>query len=143
MSEERRRVLDLLAQGKITVDEAEKLLAAIGSASAAANASPKSDEQTAKPRYLRIAVRKHGSDRHAEKDVTIRVPVSIVRGGMRLAAIIPGLAGQHLSGRLRDRGIDLDLDKLDPAMIDALLKDLGELNIDVDSGRAQVRITCE
>jgi hypothetical protein len=143
MSEERRRVLDLLAQGKITVDEAEKLLAAIAGASAAANATPTNDEQTAKPRYLRIAVHKRGTDRHAEKDVAIRVPVSIVRSGMRLAAIIPGLAGQHVSSRLRDRGIDLDLEKIDPAMIDALLRDFGELNIDVDSGRAQVRITCE
>ncbi len=30
MSDERRRVLDLLAQGKITVDEADQLLRALG-----------------------------------------------------------------------------------------------------------------
>jgi len=30
MSEEKRKVLEMLSQGKITVDEAEKLLAAIG-----------------------------------------------------------------------------------------------------------------
>ena len=30
MSDERRRVLDLLAQGKITVDEADELLKTLG-----------------------------------------------------------------------------------------------------------------
>ena len=30
MNEERRKILDMLAQGKITVEEAEKLLAAVG-----------------------------------------------------------------------------------------------------------------
>jgi len=44
---------------------------------------------------------------------------------------------------LREQGIDLDLSKLDPAAIETMLKDLGEMNIDIDSGKAQVRITCE
>src|SRR5438552_2086036 len=39
MSEETRRVLDLLAQGKITVDEADRLLAAIGPLSAGSAAT--------------------------------------------------------------------------------------------------------
>ena len=36
MNEERRKILDMLAQGKITVDEAEKLLAAVGETGATA-----------------------------------------------------------------------------------------------------------
>ena len=39
--------------------------------------------------------------------------------------------------------LDVDLSKLDPAMIESMLDELGEVNIDVDSGRAQVRITAE
>ena len=34
MSEERRKILEMLAQGKITVEESEKLLAAVGEAGA-------------------------------------------------------------------------------------------------------------
>jgi len=48
-----------------------------------------------------------------------------------------------MQARLREQGIDLDLSELDPAAIEAMLKDLGEMNIDIDSGKAQVRITCE
>src|SRR5438552_4919856 len=66
MSEETRRVLDLLAQGKITVDEADRLLAAIrpvstGSAATGAAAAPGKGAATAEaasPRYLRITVTK-------------------------------------------------------------------------------------
>jgi hypothetical protein len=142
MSDETRRVLDLLEQGKITAAEAEQLLTALGQADRADDAAPgPNDGQTAK-RYFRINVRKSGRDGRKDQDVNIRVPISIVRGGMRLGTLIPGLS-ERMSAKLRERGVDLDLTKLDPASIESMLKDLGELNIDVHEGTEQVRITCE
>jgi len=136
-----RRILDLLAQGKISVDDAQRLIAALGSRP---DAAPAADgAAAAPPRYLKIAVHKPATAHHGEKDVKIRVPMTIMRGGMRLGAIIPGFGGERLRARLREQGIDLDLSKLDPAAIEAMLKELGEMNIDIDSGKAQVRITCE
>lgn len=171
MSEETRRVLDLLAQGKITVDEADRLLAAIGpvSTGSAATGAPAAGKGAAtgeapSPKYLRITVTKTrswpGDDgEHARRawmwpgymggrsrEVTIRVPVALVRNGMRLGAMIPGLTGAGLQARLRERGVDVDLSKIDVDTIDQLVGEFGEMNIDVVSGRggkAQVRITCE
>jgi hypothetical protein len=150
MSDDTRRILDLLAQGKISVDDAHRLIAAVASsytppaqAPAAGQSSGTTGEASAKPRYLKIAVHKPANDHRGEKDVNIRVPIAIMRGGMRLGAIIPGFGGERMQARLREQGIDLDLSKLDPAAIEAMLKDLGEMNIDIDSGKAQVRITCE
>lgn len=171
MSEESRRVLDLLAQGKITVDEADRLLAAIGQApagsaatgTAAAEKSATTGTATP-PKYLRITVTKPRSwagdegepSRRAwmwpgyagsrDKEVTIRVPVALLRNGMRLGAMIPGLYGSGLQARLRERGVDVDLSKIDADTIDQLVSEFGELNIDIDPGRggkAQVRITSE
>jgi len=151
MTDDTRRILDLLAQGKITVDEAQRLLAAIGEATSGASTgsptpgpagSTAADQQTA-PRYIKIAVHKPASEHRGEKDVKIRVPISVMRGGMRLGAMIPGWGGERMRARLRERGVELDLTKLDPASIETMLKDLGEMNIDIDSGKAQVRITCE
>jgi hypothetical protein len=140
MSDDRRRILDLLAQGKITVDEADRLIAAVAEQAA----PPKADEgEPQKMRYLRIAVHKPANERRGDKDVNIRVPIAMVRGGMRLGAMIPGLAGDQLRAKLREQGLDVDFSKLDPAALEGVLKDLGEMNIDIDSGRAQVRITCE
>lgn len=171
MSEESRRVLDLLAQGKITVDEADRLLAAIGPAStgsaatgAAAAGKGTTTSEAPSPKYLRITVTKTrswpGDDgEHARRawmwpgylggrnrEVTIRVPVALVRNGMRLGAMIPGLTGALAQARLRERGVDVDLSKIDADTIDRLVSEFGEMNIDVDSGRggkAQIRITCE
>ena len=170
MSEETRRVLDLLAQGKITVDEADRLLAAIGPAStgSAATGAAAAGKRTAtgeapSPKFLRITVTKtpswSGDDgEHARRawmwpgmggssrEVTIRVPIALVRNGMRLGAMIPGLSGAGLQARLRERGVDVDLSKIDVATIDQLVGEFGEMNIDIVSGRggkAQVRITCE
>jgi hypothetical protein len=143
MSDDTRRILDLLAQGKISVDEAHRLLAAVGTRSDASSAATEEGAAPPRPRYLRIAVHKPANDHRPEKDVNIRVPIAIMRGGMRLGAIIPGFGGERMQARLREQGIDLDLSKLDPATIETMLKDLGEMNIDIDSGKAQVRITCE
>jgi len=68
MSEETRRVLDLLAQGKITAEEADRLLAAMGTVSngSAATGTSTAAKGTAtgdasSPRYLRITVTRTGS----------------------------------------------------------------------------------
>jgi hypothetical protein len=173
MSEETRRVLDLLAQGKITVEEADRLLAAIGpvsSGSAAAGAGATAaakgvaTSEAPSPKFLRITVTRTGSwpgDDGAQarrawmwpghtgggnREVTIRVPIALVRNGMRLGAMIPGLSGASVQTRLRERGVDVDLSKIDINTIDRLVAEFGEMNIDVVSGRgdkAQVRITCE
>ena len=143
MNDDTRRVLDLLAQGKITVDEADQLLRAMAAPAPEATA-PGADE-AARPalRWVRIAVHKQAKEGHKDKDVNIRVPISIVRSGMRLGALIPGLAGEQVAAKMRERGLDVDFSKLDGAAIDAILKDLGDTNIEIDSGKAHVRITCE
>jgi len=164
MSDDTRRILDLLAQGRITVDDADRLLQAIGADAAGARAggtadgggapstgdATRGDAATApagarpKPRFLRIAVHKPASPWRPDKDVTIRVPIALVKGGMKLGAIIPGLGGKPLEARLREQGLDVDLSSLDEAAIDRMLSQVGDaMDIDIDSGKAQVHISCE
>lgn len=142
MSDEARRILELLASGKVTVDEADRLLKAVGSAPAAA--APEAAAGVGKPpaRYLRVAVLKAAAEGRPDKEVNIRIPMSLVRGGMRLGAMVPGY-GDAISERLRQRGVGVDFSKLDPAQVESLLREMGDLDIDVDNGRAKVRITCE
>jgi hypothetical protein len=144
MSDDTRRILDLLAQGRITVDEAAELIKSLGAAAgpradAGAERARSSGSET-RAKYLRIAVHKAANQWRGEKNVNIRVPLALVRGGMRLGALVPGL-GDDLIARLRERGIDLS--KLDQDQLDSLLNDLGEITIDADQGQQQVRITCE
>jgi hypothetical protein len=138
MSEDRKRVLEMLASGKLTVDEAERLLAALGEAP-----PPAPDAAAAPPgrpgRYFRISVRKTAKE-GAGKNVDIRIPLSLVKGGMRLGAMIPG-CGEAVTEQLRKKGIDLDFSKVNPDDLESVLRDLGEM--DIDDGKSHVRISYE
>jgi SHOCT-like domain len=143
MSDDTRRVLDLLAQGKITVDEADRLLKAVAAAAPSAEAAS-GPGAVPRPRWLRINIQKQAEDRHGEtKNVNVRVPISFVKGGMRLGALIAPFAGEKAIARLRERGYDLDLSRLDAEAIETWLKDVDDLNVHIDNGKEQVRITCE
>ena len=138
MSEDRKRVLEMLANGKVTVDEAERLLSALGDAppppaEAVAGAPPRPG------RYFRIVVRKKNGE-GSGKNVDIRIPLSLVKGGMRLGAMIPG-CGEAVTEQLRKKGIDLDLSKVSPDNLESVLHDLGEM--EVDDGKSHVRISYE
>jgi hypothetical protein len=145
MNDETRRVLDLLAQGKITVDEAGRLLTALNAPgrTETAGAASADTATSATPRFVRIAVHQAAKEGKRDKDVNIRVPIAIVRSGMRLGAMIPGLAGDQFTARMRERGLDVDFSKLDGPAIEAVLKELANANIEIEDGRSQVRITCE
>jgi hypothetical protein len=136
-------VLDLLAQGKVTVDEADQLLRALTDQPDRADVPPPiPPPPAAKPRFIRIHVHKPGKDGRPAKDVNIRVPMAVVRSGMRLGAMIPGLQ-DRVTARFRERGMDVDLSKLDPSVLEAMLGDMGEINIDINGTGEQVRITTE
>jgi SHOCT-like protein len=152
MSDESRRILDLLAQGKITVDEADQLLAAIAAAAQTGEATDRAGagEPSSAQRWVRIRIHKQPIDGREGKEVNIRVPIAVVKGGMRLGAIIGTFAGEKAAQRMKERGIDLDLSKINAdfskmngAEFDAFMKSLDDMHIDIDDGKSQVRITCE
>jgi len=132
VSEEKRKVLEMLSSGKISVQEAEQLLQAVE--------APSQMETKTEPRYFRILVNKPARDGKKAENVNIRVPITVVRGGLRLSALFPGMLGKKKIQL--DNGTELDLSKIHYADLEAMIKDIGELSVDVD-GDAQVRIRCE
>ena len=151
-TDDTRRILDMLSQGKITVDEADRLIKAM-------SADPPAETATAdtatdgrrRPRWFRINIHKPAKDQtHRPKDVNIRVPITVVKGGMRLGAIIATFAGEKAAQRMKERGLDLDLStingdlsRMNGADFDTFLKSLDDMNIEIDDGKSQVRITTE
>jgi hypothetical protein len=132
MSEETRKVLEMVSQGKVSVQEAEQLLQAVTGAA---------DEKKPEPRYFRILVNKPAREGKKAEAVNIRVPITVVRGGLRLGALFPGMLGKKKIQL--DNGLELDLSKVTYTDLEAMIKDIGELSVDVDGGDAQVRIRCE
>jgi hypothetical protein len=141
MSEERKRILQMVAQGKITVDEADELLTALAERAPAASAGS-AGAANSPPRYLRVQVTQDGGD-----NVNIRVPLALVRAGVRLGAVIPKQARDEVDSALKDKGIDFDLSKADPKKIEELVAALSDLTVDVNSEeggkKEHVRVFCE
>ncbi len=136
MSVETRKVLDMLAAGKITSDDAERLLDKLAAGKEPAESSaPESPENpgTVQPRkYLRILVNGDG------KDVNVRVPLSFVRTGVGLMAVLP----PRVADKLNDKGFDLSC--LKDLKGDELNEALNTLNINIDSSDGKhVRVFCE
>src|SRR5260370_3471839 len=136
MNENRRQVLEMLATGKITADEAERLIAALEkepSPSPATNGT----EPRPKPKFMRVLV----EDIKGESTkVNIRVPMQLLRAGVRLAALIPDQARNQLNVHLRDKGLAVELGNINPENLEELIDQLSDLTVDVDDKDAKVRV---
>lgn len=153
MNEDRKTILDMLAAGKITADEAERLLAALDakpSASTAAS-SPKNAAGTASPppKYLRVLVE---ADEHTTglrggpTTVNVRVPMQLLRAGVRLAGLIPIQAHEQLDQAFSQHGVPITLSQIKPENLEELIDHLGDLTVDVDGkneNKTRVRVFCE
>ncbi len=144
MSREQRRILKMLSEGKITLEESERLLAACWPAPKTGLAAPpKEGSAKAAPKYLRITVESNKDGDQPER-VNVRIPLQLLRSGIKLGGILPDSAREKVSAALADKGISFDLGNVTKTgAIDELIEHLCELTVDVDSGTEKVRIYCE
>jgi len=135
MSEERMRILNMVAEGKITPDDAAKLLDALGSGGPTP-AAPRAPGK--RPRFLRV----HITGGEKEK-VNVRVPIQLIRSGINLGAMLEGETAVKVGSALKEKGIPLDLSRLKASEIDALVGSLADLSVDIEDGDERVRVFCE
>jgi hypothetical protein len=144
MNNDRRAILQMLADGKINADEAERLIGAmertetaprpIEGLSAGHNKPP--------PKYLRVAVDAL-DDKEGPTKVNIRVPMALLRAGVRLTSLIPPAARDQVNAELSKNGMPFDIGQLKPENLEDLIAHLDDLTVDVDAQDAKVRIYCE
>ena len=140
MNEERRKILEMLGQGKITVDEAEKLLAAVGeSGSEPEDGAEVSGRRSWK--YLRVQVEPGPTSDKGER-VNIRVPFKLIRAGLKFAALIPHNVHDQVNRAFKEKGIEIDLSRITPQDLEEIVANLDDMTVDVD-GKDKVRIFCE
>ena len=137
MNEERKKVLEMLAEGKISVDEAERLLEALkkkGTESSPQTALTESLDNL--PKYLFVKVDAADGDK-----VNIRVPLKLVKAGIKLQALLPQDAQDKINAKLNEKGIDLEDFKSEN--FKDILDALSEFHVNVDDKKGdKVRIYC-
>jgi hypothetical protein len=163
MSENKKKILEMLAQGKISADEAYRLLSVVdGGDGPAANAGQDNTGHTdnsgrddapfmaAKPKgkskYLFVKItptdkweedddddddEHHHHSRHGDK-VNVRVPMSLIRAGIKMKSLIPPEARDKIHDALHDKGIDFDMDSIKSEDIEELIESMGDMEIDIE-----------
>ena len=143
MSSERRKILEMLAEGKVTADEAERLLGLVDADAAGGESPGRSGGLPFK--YLRVRVEPNpeaGGDAEGER-VNIRVPLALLKAGMKLGSLIPHEASGRVKEALSEKGIDFDLRNVTDEQIDELIAAFADLEVDVQDKQHYVRIGVE
>ncbi len=133
MTQERDRILDLLASGKITAEEAGRLLDVVGAQSGqAADAGPAAagakTATAALPKFLYVKVVSVKGD-----NVNVKIPLRLLRAGLKLTSLIPPQAMEQIDKTMAEKGMSFDLKNLKPEDLEEIIESLREMEIDVDA----------
>ena len=135
MSEERMRILNLLADGKISAEEAEKLLAASEKAVKAPNV------KSAAGKYFYVQV--DPKEGKSSEKVMVKVPMALLKAGLNISKLIPSEAQDSIRESMQSKGIAFDFASLDGENIDEIFEALKEMSIDVETEETTVRVFCD
>ncbi|MBD3217564.1 MAG: hypothetical protein GF310_04755 [candidate division Zixibacteria bacterium] len=139
MSKDRTQILNMLAEGKINVEQAEKLLNAIGEDSPEKTPEDKGISRKL-PKYLRVEV----NDGNEGEQINIRVPMALLRAGIKLTSLLPDEAQGKIDGALKEKGVNFDFNDINPDSLEELIDALSELSVDVESNSGEkIRVYCE
>ncbi|MFG6191734.1 hypothetical protein [Nonomuraea sp. JJY05] len=140
MSEHRKDILAMLAEGKITVEEAERLIVALEQAQPPTAAGPPARPK-GRAKYLRV-VMEFVNEGEAER-LNVRVPLQLLRAGVQLAALVPTQALDRANAELSKSGVPFDLKQLKPEHLEALVEHLDETIVELEMADGHLRVFCE
>lgn len=108
MSEERRKILNMVAEGKLTPEEAERLLGVLSNS-----------EGKGKKRFFKVRVYERNSEKPKVRvDIPIAVLKLTAKIGSAFKSVLPA------SAKVNMNGADIALDAFTPEMIDRILDTL-------------------
>ena len=139
MNENSRRVLEMLAEGKVTVDEAERLISLVdGEPAATASTQQMAHRVPEAARFLRVTIDSDGGEH-----VDVRIPLALIKAGVKLHTLLPEQATKGIRKTMKKQGIDLDLHDLRTDGLEQLIDALSEIEVNVQDGEDKVRVYCE
>jgi len=134
MSDNKKKILEMLAQNKISADDAYRLLSAIDGGEGRREGTDKAETAVkGKAKYLRVTVLPNPEmERSGNYDrVNVRVPMSLIRAGIKLTSLIPSEARDKVDLALQEKGFDFDMRHMKPEEIEELIGALSDLEVDV------------
>lgn len=101
-----------------------------------------------RPKFLRVVVdSEEDGGREGPTKVNVRVPMQLLRAGVRLASLIPAQALHRANQAMQEKGLPIDLKQIKPENLEELVEQLNDLTVDVDqkdaNAKVKVRVFCE
>src|SRR4029077_17727103 len=127
----------MLAAGKINADEADRLLGALQREQS--NGTTTAAPPQPAPKYLRVMVDANDKD-DGPVHINVRVPLMLLRAGVRLASLIPSSVQSEVNRALHEQGINLDVSQIKPENINEIIDQLRDLTVDIDQKSEDVKI---
>ncbi len=148
MTDNKKKILDMLAKGKISVDEAQRLLNAVDAKEEGRedkrrdSFAGRSSDDKMKAKYLRVTITPSEEQKeweHGERPdrVNVRVPMSLVRAGIKLTSLIPPEAVDKTNQALHEKGINFDVRNIKPEDIESIIEALGDAEIDIEGAHGE------
>ncbi|MBI5927974.1 MAG: hypothetical protein HY862_01585 [Chloroflexi bacterium] len=122
-SEERMRILNLLQEGKITAEEASRLLSALSQTAKAGPSSARPSASGRIPRQLRVRVTDMKTDR---TKVNVTIPMGLVNMGLKMGA------------RFVPNDVDVDMEEIKEAIATGQMGKLVDAENHEDGERVEV-----
>jgi len=142
MSEERKKILNMLADGKISAEDAGKLLDALSGTKENPKISKEDNqrywEEGKAPSNLRIKVLSGSGD-----NVNIKIPIKLIKAGAKLSGVLPDSVKDKVQSKLGDKGFGINLNDLNGDNLNSLLSVLTESEIKIIDKDEVVKIYCE
>ncbi len=141
MSDSKKKILDMLAKNKISADEAYRLLSAVDTKEGGREGreSTRDPENKGKNKYLRVNItpsENNPDPEHAER-VNVRVPMTLIRAGIKLTSLIPSDALDKANAALKEKGVNFDVRDIKPEDLEDLIEALGDMEIDIEGSKGE------
>ncbi len=133
MSDERLRILHLLSEGKLTPEEAEKLLRAMDSGTQQIESIRQNQPGDIRGKYLYVQV--EPKERKSSERVSVKV-------GLNISKLIPMEAQDKIHSSMQDSGIPFNFSDIDSQNFEEILGALEQMSIDVDTDESTVKVFC-
>ena len=142
MNEEKRKVLSMISEGKITAEEGEKLLDALDKNETKNTVDDPAMNKSKKAGINYLYVDINPKTESNKEKVHVKVPLALVRAGVNIASMLPKDVQASVNSAMDEKGMKFDLSNLKPENIEELIQALEEMEVNIDSEEHSVRVYC-
>ena len=75
--------------------------------------------------------------------MNVRVPLRLLRAGVRLTSLVPPQAVTRINAELAKSGVPIDLTEVKPQDIEEVIEQLDELTVELDDPDTKMQVFCE